>query len=1160
MHICKLVCLPVLTPVEPTVEYTDESVQSFSFQFLLECARRLGHLSSDVQEEKYFWSLLQRIRTVCQGHLKWLYLAKRRDPEGHFKANYWVNGDNMCKPETSESWIPEDGFVDTAYQILKATSITKLYPPKVYQQHTVPAWVGEIVREWVYPWVSALDKCDKRGKYAWPHVRDDGVNRFRLDDHVWAWMALNSLEVENIKVWKPVQELVSLPSEEGKGTEPSTSAQSKDEINRLSQKFTASVVQREVLRRFTTENDARKRMLAVTRSPRETRFLFHSHDTALFYGLDKGFFLEDGSIHEPWTNTIVSQPYHEENQETWWQDALRYALSIVIGTRGHRINNRTSEELVKVATETLFRIASPNGCFPGQLDITKKPLEEVFSEEQDRDSYYHANFEIQYILLTHADDLNRIVHGPRPPPPVDRRVDSKAKAKAKATTDNLQVETESGLGRPQLPSQLPHADLSKQDLQSSGFVSRQEVVQLETPADITRRGPDEYRLVMKRAIPFNKLIDSSRIVQPDDEWMFDYPQFFDRETPIFIGEEFERLHELKSSLVKDLDVEKLSIQNTSGSQPDTVGSTIPTSSWVVPRADVKFLIVDIPRRKRLERWKQGKKPLKFLWLKNNRALWDAVSVTRTAILAKKRLVCLYDADSETAFLCVAASQGYEQSNMADFFERYSRYEKYLYDACTMVSNTWETEVHISFYQLLETYRPPSQGMRPLAPVKTVPFPGSQDKRIIRSVMSFRFDGDFFDRNWTCHVLDHQTSHKPSQGQKWQQGQEWHQGQDWRQRKVLELYLFNRILHQLTKSTGGILEKIELELNIDSGSFSYSAPSSDVYSTWSTLWQGLDHLLQALEQDVAKNLDIVSQWDSREEERGEQKPRWTRNDEKKYRATITKAHFEVRREISKLRRIHDDMKSLRELYSNHVKNTREELSFRSNQNVASFTYVTVVFLPLGFAASVFSMNGPPPGPLIVSMVIFAVVALVVTIFALMNARTVAVFGKDIASVSQSYTRKAMSTSIISQSGQQQEANKRTAEDETSFKSGDQESQKISLSSFLTFWLTYLLIEVPARRIARAYRILDNTPRLHQGILTVKTLGIQAIWIQAKPSQSSWKIMTHIGKNAIHLVGGLFILPVFLISWSCQLLLYNIKDILVLIAGQSTLHVTYWTLFY
>ncbi|OJJ46504.1 hypothetical protein ASPZODRAFT_132580 [Penicilliopsis zonata CBS 506.65] len=43
-----------------------------------------------------------------------------------------------------------------------------------------------------------------------------------------------------------------------------------------------SKVKREIIQRFTTVNgDTRERMLAVTRSLRETRFAFHSRDTAL---------------------------------------------------------------------------------------------------------------------------------------------------------------------------------------------------------------------------------------------------------------------------------------------------------------------------------------------------------------------------------------------------------------------------------------------------------------------------------------------------------------------------------------------------------------------------------------------------------------------------------------------------------------------------------------------------------------------------------------------------------------------------------------------------------------------------------------------------------------------------------------------------------------
>lgn len=55
-------------------------------------------------------------------------------------------------------------------------------------------------------------------------------------------------------------------------------------------------MRRQNLRRFTLEIDVLKqRMLSVTRTARETRFLLHSRDTILSYGVEWGFFTGEES-------------------------------------------------------------------------------------------------------------------------------------------------------------------------------------------------------------------------------------------------------------------------------------------------------------------------------------------------------------------------------------------------------------------------------------------------------------------------------------------------------------------------------------------------------------------------------------------------------------------------------------------------------------------------------------------------------------------------------------------------------------------------------------------------------------------------------------------------------------------------------------------------
>ncbi|KAL4874544.1 hypothetical protein BJY04DRAFT_224925 [Aspergillus karnatakaensis] len=75
--------------------------------------------------------------------------------------------------------------------------------------------------------------------------------------------------------------------------------------------FTVEDMRKENLRRFTLENDIlKKRMLSVTRTARETRFLFHSRVTVLYYGRVWGFIAKDQS--DLFEQLVKVQIQHDE--------------------------------------------------------------------------------------------------------------------------------------------------------------------------------------------------------------------------------------------------------------------------------------------------------------------------------------------------------------------------------------------------------------------------------------------------------------------------------------------------------------------------------------------------------------------------------------------------------------------------------------------------------------------------------------------------------------------------------------------------------------------------------------------------------------------------------------------------------------------------------
>lgn len=86
---------------------------------------------------------------------------------------------------------------------------------------------------------------------------------------------------------------------------------------------------------------------------------------------------------------------------------------------------------------------------------------------------------------------------------------------------------------------------------------------------------------------------------------------------------------------------------------------------------------------------------------------------------------------------------------------------------------------------------------------------------------------------------------------------------------------------------------------------------------------------------------------------------------------------------------DTLQKFRESFTQQLISIREEISFHDSENVKLFTYVTVIFLPLGFATGVFSMSDAPQTETLRSMAITALVALTLTATVLINAKTLVV---------------------------------------------------------------------------------------------------------------------------------------------------------------------------
>lgn len=1030
-------------------------------------------------------------------------------------------------PDESHTWRPNDTVTDTPFQILKIIDYVRTCDndEEIKQIH-------ELLQDIWIPWLLDLEKLDCRSSYAWPHAFHEDVNIFRLDDHVWVWRALKSLEERGL--WKTLPSTKSI--EEGKYTWRNeyrwisqTYSQDGDQVlqrkedfakfEKVAKRLLPLEVQRNVLMRFTTENDldvSRKRMLAVTRSPRETRFLFHSRDTSLFYAEDLEFFLPNSPYHELWENTLEAQVHHDENKETTWDNAIRYALGVVVGTRDSSLNNKAPTELVRSCVEVLIRSSSHAGFLPGQLDeATKEPR--LFYQEEDANFYYHAGFEINHVLLTHARRIDEAFH--KVTPHNSKRLRRSTTEPSMENHDRAHEHSVLAEILTSLTMQPKRQRPNDQGQQNPGIALTQ--LGIATGLDARRS------LTMKKLIPFNNLIDVSSINALEEEWLYNYPQFL-----MMKDVDDETLANSSKDAAGGISNQELQLQRD---PPAQKGYNPPSRSL-----ETATFIADTPKQKHLG--KREKRELQSMIPQSldNYELWHKFRVHRTATRAIKRFIWLPQANDETASLCRLISPEPERSAMLLFFDRHSRYEKHVWDDTTMVVNTWQTEVHLSFYELVATAQPTTLGLPPLS---KDPFPGASKKELRRASMGFRFDGDFFDRYWTCHYIEHTDARKKNL--------EWdfpfessgkHAQKQWWQRKVLELHLLRRILKSATFSSLRILNEVKSELGIGNNTISFSILDSDAYFSTKENWQRFEYILQAVDEDLTAVLRTLEKWDRREAERGQEKPRWTRNDERKYRGVISKLHGSTEREMRDLESHRNNIRKLKETLTTSREKIRDDRELHRNENIRYFTYVTVIFLPLGFASSFYSMNGAPQYNLMISLIRFSIAAFAVTVGLLASAKVI--FGAvdvilmplrnlrkqaELTFEKSSRTKRKESllqgdpneqaTVVVKQEQLPKARTDESTEDHGQVFQPKRSAQGVSSSSdWFWFWMSYIFFEVPGLKVSTAF-----------GALEKKELSASAVF---------------------DIVLGIVVLPIFGFAWLFNFMFLNLQDFFGLLSKLRT----------
>lgn len=676
-----------------------------------------------VKQMPYIISLQRRIDAACRGHIRWLEWVRKPwltlDStesllgSGCFAANYWVNGQIM--PDSSGSWQSHDAIRDTPFQTLKVTTYIKWFQ----KSENIQSLEDERLRHhmallrdvWVCL-IHELDDMDKRKACAWHHKREDGLNTHRLDDHVWVWRSLN--ELHYLDLWN-LADLGSKPWKESSNQwissiyslSPAATRDNKvlafipkavrdrevfAEFSSKARRLLPKDVQRAVLQRFTVENDvSQERMLAVTRSAQETRFFFHTRDTALFYGHDRKFFRPDTSFGELWERTIRSQSHHEEALQEEWSSPLRFVLGAVAGLSGSSIDKRSPVELTKTSVEDLMRTSANNAFIPGEIGVaTRGPS--LFSKEEDRDYYYHVGFEACHVLLAHARGINMAFQSEQ------MRLALPAATAKQVEDSNSQPHQE--MNETVLKQIL--AELKKQTMDKQRMANRPHLSDNRALTDVFggegRLDRKHTSMVMKRSMPFNNMIDVSSITTSDEEWLYNYPDFL-------LTKDIDLRHELK--LLFDNDSKRYkpvyeSVSSIIDKALDSLGETAPEKFSFAAVQGAPYvqqgLVASLPKQK-IRRQKRGNKGFgtyfaNLMTPNLNERLWSSLRQARYAINAKKRFVWLPQrSNSQTALVCWLPSTEAEKSALSLFFDRHAGYENHVWDDTTMVTNAWQTELH-----------------------------------------------------------------------------------------------------------------------------------------------------------------------------------------------------------------------------------------------------------------------------------------------------------------------------------------------------------------------------------------------------------------------------------------------------------------------------------
>ena len=143
------------------------------------------------------------------------------------------------------------------------------------------------------------------------------------------------------------------------------------------------------------------------------------------------------------------------------------------------------------------------------------------------------------------------------------------------------------------------------------------------------------------------------------------------------------------------------------------------------------------------------------------------------------------------------------------------------------------------------------------------------------------------------------------------------------------------------------------------------------------------------QKLDSALSVLEQWEKREDTSG-LRSRWSQKDQKRHGEKLQTLNMKCKTNVQFLRmqqsRLKEQRRTAEQQHSNLL-SYKQLLEARTSTQTAAdvrlFTYVTIIFLPLSFSSSLFSMAGAPTYKTVYVMVATTAIALLTTFLLLAN---------------------------------------------------------------------------------------------------------------------------------------------------------------------------------